>query len=399
MRIFKTEIVLFITSLTFVAFLFVAFAFYFSQFQSNVNQRVAEIQHEENYHPSNILMEPKPGSSDYGTSAQIEKGSVVKNSLTSLVDEYNDNTFQTYPFIFIKNIHLNESKKMKIAHIFFKMTGSSLNSFNVRTANWKMIYQMNDYSTFEKHMKTINQLIGGNSIYKPSKLHQFQDGKKLNYLEARHDYFQRIKVEKIGPSFARLFSDYFGIIILVFSIFPLTIYFSKEFRENCNDIIDLKTIPTWQYLGIKLLAASGVLYLITLGFSIFPAIQMNMVGRLLNLEVANFAFVKSVTIFVLPTILFISSFVLLCVQLVKPVISMIIEIIFSVLIVATTDISGYSTWSPLIRMNTYDQWKLFLQLKNTIYINRVSYVFVSIILFGLAVIIRSYRKRGVKFGG
>lgn len=88
MKLFKTELLLFVKSLTFIAFCVAAFAFYFTQYQGNVNRQVAHFQENTVYNPDNYLMRPRPGSNDYGNTAQTDKRSVMKNALLDLQQEY-----------------------------------------------------------------------------------------------------------------------------------------------------------------------------------------------------------------------------------------------------------------------------------------------------------------------
>lgn len=59
-----------------------------------------------------------------------------------------------------------------------------------------------------------------------------------------------------------------------------------------------------------------------------------------------------------------------------------------------TDINGYTTWSPLIRFNLADNWVLYNNLKQSIYLNRFCYLALSIVLFFLAVWIKSQKQGG-----
>lgn len=394
MKLFKAELLLFVKSLTFVAFCVAAFAFYFTQYQSNVNHQVAHFQENTVYDPANYLMQPKSGSKDYGRSQKLDTKVVMKNVLLSLKKDYHLNTFQTYPFMFNKSKHLDKKEKKQLNQLFKQITNQSLSTFNPKKVSWQKIYQNTNYSQFKHIMGKIDRIIGGNSIYVPSELHDFYSGKELSYHAASRDYQKKMQVEQVSHAFARLFSDYFGMIMLLFSIFPLVLYYTKARRENCRELLNLKTKPTWQYLGIKYLTTILIFYVFTLLFSIFPAVQLVKIGRILKLYTDGWAFVKTVTIFVLPTIAFISALVLLLTQIFKPVVTMSLSIAFGVFILAVTDPKGYTLWSPLIRLSAYEDWSTFASLKQGIYFNRLVYIGITLILFLMAVWLKSRKKKG-----
>lgn len=394
MKLFKTELLLFVKSLTFIAFCVAAFAFYFTQYQGNVNRQVAHFQENTVYNPDNYLMRPRPGSNDYGNTAQTDKRSVMKNALLDLQQEYQNNTFQTRPVMFVKNVHLKQTDKKKVDQIFKHLTDQSLTTFTPAKANWSQLDRQVSYSRFKQAMGKIDHIIGGQSAYVPNQLFEFGSGKPLSYTAAKHAYQRKMRIDRVSRNFARLFSDYLGIIMLIFSVFPLILYYTKAQRENCQELLDLKLKPTWQYLGVKYLTTVLVLYGFTLLLSIFPAIQLLKVGRVLQLSTDGWAFVKATTLFVLPTIMFISALALVLTRLFKPVITMAIMVVFGIFILSVTDIAGVTTWSPLMRFNGDSNWSTFASLKQAIYLNRLFYIGLTLILFLVAVWLKSRQRRG-----
>lgn len=391
MQIFKAELGLFVKNLTFLAFIFAAFALYYTQYQSSVNHQITEL-HDDS---TNYFMKPTITCKDFGESYQIDHHVLMKDVLGTLQMNYQQNTYSTYPFMFLKNVHLNKQNQQKIRYEYEKLMKQPIRQKHLTKADWKGLYQRVSYSQFLKSTRRINKIVGGHSIYQTSQLTTlFASGKKFTYSTALRNYHQKLKADKLTRSFARLFSDYIGIIVMLFSVFPMLLYFTKDTREHSQDVLNVRTLPVWRYLGIKYIVVIGTLYIGILLLSVFPVFQLAKVGQFLNVVVDRLAFVKTISLFVLPTIIFVTSVVLLLSQLFKPIVTLIISLGLSLFTMGATDINGYTTWSPLIRFNLADNWVLYNNLKQSIYLNRFCYLALSIVLFFLAVWIKSQKQGG-----
>lgn len=393
MKIFKTELGLFVKSLTFLAFILAAFALYFTQYQSSVNHQITQLHEAGRYDAVNYFMKPTVTSKDFGESYQIDHQVLMKDVLGTLQMNYQENTYPTYPLMFLKNVHLNKRDQQKIRDAYERLMQQPITQKRVTKVTWKKFYQRISYAQFLKTTRRINAIIGGRSIYQTAQLTTlFASGKKFTYKTALQNYHQKLKVDQLTRPFARLFSDYMGIIMMLFSIFPILLYFTKEAREHCQDVFGGRTLPTWRYLGYKFLVVVGTLYVAVLLLAIFPTFQLIKVGQFLNVTVDPFAFFKTISLFVLPTLIFITAVILLLVQLFNPVLTLIMSLGLSLFTLGVTDINGYTTWSPLIRFNIADNWVLYHKLEQSIYLNRLCYLALSIILFFLAVWVNSIKR-------
>lgn len=392
MQAFKFELGLFIRSLTFFAFICASFAFYYTQYQTTVNQQISATRAGDQYDPANYFMRPQPNRSDYGESQQRSHRQLMQNALANLQYEYQHNTFETYPFLFLKTVHLNKADKQRIRAEFKQLTGQNIRSFSEKNSQWQ---QRASYSQFIKSMVHVDQTIGGHSAYRTDNLTSFVSGKKLTYHTALKAYQQKLKVDQVSRSFARLYSDYWGIIIVLLSVFPISLYYAKSTRENCQEVLTIRTLPLWRYLGNQYLAVVGTLFLLTLAFAIVPTIQLINMGHFLGAQVDYFAFAKTLTVFVLPTIMWVAALLLLLTQFLPSLLTMISSVALGVFIIATTNITGLTKWSPLLRFNESDDWQLYASLRHGIYLNRLLYVGLSLGLFGLAVLIKARKQGGV----
>ncbi|WP_412989671.1 hypothetical protein ACLJJ6_01320 [Pediococcus siamensis] len=314
----------------------------------------------------------------------------MSTALENLQADYKQNTYQTYPFLFEKIVHLRKADNLQVAKIYQRLTGKKITQpLPTQVARTKLTFR-----NFKRGMAQVDRVIGGNSIYQPTKLQDsFGTGKALTYQTAVKAYHQKLKADQLSRGFARQFSDYLGIAILLFSAFPIILYFSKASREHSEDVLAVRSYPTWRYLGSKYIVAVGTIYVLLLLLAIFPTVQIGSMGHFLNVTVDYWAFFRTVTLFILPTLMVIAALALVLLQVLKPIVTLAISLIFSFGTLVTTNINGYSTASPLIRFNIGENWSLYAQLRSAIYLNRFVYVVISIGLFGIAVYLRN-RKRG-----
>ncbi len=395
MKLFKTEFLLFIKSMTFVGFLIAALAFYYTQYQEITSNQIATATTVNGqYYSGNYFMRPVRGSQDYGQTKTINKKSIIQNGLLSLQSDYRRNSFATYPFMFEKIVHLNNNQKIKVSRQFKTLTNRNIETGSLTEYAADKLAQRISYKQFQRDMGNVDAIVGGHSYYAAAALQgNFNTGEKLTYREALKNYQQNMRVDRLSNAMARLFCDYFGIILIIFSVFPLVIYFSKERLERCQDILEVKSMATWKYLVVKYVIAVFGMYVVVQLFAIYPALQAQHLGGLLNVNVDPLGFQKQIDVMLLPTILYITALTLLLAQFLRPIITLSLSLANGIFLLATTDINGLSTWSPLMRFNDNGNWRLFKQLEPAIYQNRMGYLFVSLVLVGLAIWLRSERRR------
>ncbi|WP_412989670.1 hypothetical protein ACLJJ6_01315 [Pediococcus siamensis] len=71
MKAFKYEIQLLVKNLTFLAFVLVVFAFYYTQYQSYVNVQITNARENEPYTSLNYFMKPTSQAKDFGQSFRL----------------------------------------------------------------------------------------------------------------------------------------------------------------------------------------------------------------------------------------------------------------------------------------------------------------------------------------
>ena len=98
--LFVKECKAILKSTTYYLFLACLVFFFVSQMESNAG-----------------ITKPQRGQADYGYQYSKDKELIMQNSIDILLQEFESETFITYPFGFYKEVHPSKSKQSKIAAI------------------------------------------------------------------------------------------------------------------------------------------------------------------------------------------------------------------------------------------------------------------------------------------
>ena len=235
--------------LFFVAEVFMAF---FTQFWSDMGSGFR------NYAP------PVPGG-NYGMTVVDDPPTLTQEATASLINDYVNNEYTTYPYGFIHTVHLKGSDKDKISVILSKLTGIVDIEQYVRSS-FKIEYTYDEYKQYiipelgvlnnvsidEFHalMTEADKILGGGSKYSPKEImYNFSLGPKP-YEEALAEYNSLIYDDRITNGYARLFCDYHGFFMALLPVFLVAVYLSSDKRSKAEQLIFSRSISS-----VKLAAA------------------------------------------------------------------------------------------------------------------------------------------------
>lgn len=234
------------------------------------------------------MTRPEPGG-NYGTKNVEIPEIVMPAALEELWSEFSENRYITYPIGFIKTIRLNERQQAEMAEILSLITdedmtvllqqqkaapenGGGNGSFTIDFDNngagssgeeeGVSFTVQNDglssdpeaespspdssfvptvrgdmeYSRFKELMQRADDLLGGGSSYAANTLIGF-GAVPLTYEEALERYELAVSRDKITGGYARLFSDYAGVMVL--SILPVFLGVSMSLRDRRAKMTEL----------------------------------------------------------------------------------------------------------------------------------------------------------------
>lgn len=240
-----------------------------------------------------LLQEPQPGGR-YGFKHEEIPEIIMPAALNDLWAEFSANNYRTYPIGFIKYIKLNESKNRKMAEILSEITGNKVevilqegkatfdNPDNVtfeiggdtmqQDSNGGFIINSDskpqdnvgrimlkvredmDYSRFKELMGLADSLLGGGSNYASDSLTRY-GSVPLTYEEAKERYNLAINSDQVTGGYARLFSDYAGVMVMsILPVFLAVILCMKDQRSKMEALIYTKKISAGKLVLIRYLA-------------------------------------------------------------------------------------------------------------------------------------------------
>lgn len=240
-----------------------------------------------------LLQEPQPGGR-YGFKHEEIPEIIMPAALSDLWAEFSANNYRTYPIGFIKYIKLNESKNRKMAEILSEITGNKVevilqegkatfdNPDNVtfeiggdtmqQDSNGGFIINSDskpqdnigrimlkvrgdmDYSRFKELMGLADSLLGGGSNYASDSLTRY-GSVPLTYEEAKERYNLAINSDQVTGGYARLFSDYAGVMVMsILPVFLAVILCMKDQRSKMEALIYTKRISAGKLVLIRYLA-------------------------------------------------------------------------------------------------------------------------------------------------
>ena len=209
------------------------------------------------------IEEPQPGGS-YGTKSAEVPELIMPGALHDLWYDFSANEYITYPIGFIKSVRLNEDEQALIAEILSEITdidAQTLLSNREQDGFGQSLAVCSDitYDRFKELMQQTDHLLGGGSQYAPDSLIHYASI-PLSYEEAKAQYDLFVSHDQITGGYARLFSDYAGVMLLsILPVFLAVILCTKDRRSKMQDLIYTKRVP-----GAKLLLSRYIALIIAI---------------------------------------------------------------------------------------------------------------------------------------
>lgn len=388
------------------------------------------------------ISEPQIGG-NYGTKQEEIPEIIMPAALEALFGEFCENNYQTYPSGIIKNVKLDESKKMEIAEIIAYITGEEKEAiFNAQTAssnnsqdgftmefgsdiqvqgdtNSFVINSQNDsslstsdiqesnltvrsdisYAEFKNQMQKVDDILGGGSNYAADSLIGFGTV-PISYEEAVERYQLANDYDKITGGYARLFSDYATVMSM--SILPVFLAVIMSMRDKRAKMADL--IYTRKVSGGKVILTRYFALVISV---MIPVIILSYIsnasvwGRYHGMELDYLAPLKYDFGWIMPSAMIAIALGMCFTELTNSPIAVIVQGLWWILDVNLgykTVAASYSLFRLAPRHNagemSYFRTKDFLNNFNHLLANRLLFVGLSMVLVAVTIIIYEMKRKG-----
>ena len=430
-------------SLIYFVFILVVSVFYFSQFGNEISSDIETVKDYNNTSTEDIshqtekelplIIKPNPNDSFFGTKYAVDPEQIMPSIVETLVREYIDNCYTTYPIMFYKAVILTDAEQKQIADYYTKITGiSDPNQFYEVTGDLLIFVEPEDlelnatpiyddqgramilnpeynvpiivsYDEFKIIMKEICEILGKGSSYEESNFETI--GRvNLTYEERLQEYTDFIETDEVTNAYARLFCDYMGIVVAFFGTFVPVSFLLRDKKAAMTQLIYSRKISSTKIILSKYFALVLMLVLPFIVISVIPLIQIQELVNLVDgVKLDMFAFIKYIIAWILPTIMITTALAFILTILFDSPIGIIIGFVWGFFDMSSSmdRMQGGNYGTELtIRHNTVGNLQNMINEIDILIINRVGYVVLSLIVVGISIYIYELKRRGrVNIGG
>ena len=390
-------------SLTFWLYAAAVFAIYYTQFQSELK---------------GPELKPEPGLESYGMIVREVPEILMPRAVESLIMEYLANSYGAYPIGFYKEVHLTEKKRGKRAAIIHELTGltkEDLDSFRssgggglVPGENGGYLYEKPvlpeyqlaqglSYEQFRERMCEADDLIGGGSRYGDSYILFNFSRVPMTYEEALTQYRQLMEEDKITGGYARLYSDYVGLMLAILPVFAAVSLMQLDRRARMEQLVFSRRISSGRLIFSRYAALVSVMLLPVLVTAAMA--QVKVMNLYPGASVDLFAFARYSMISLLPSLMMAAAVGVFVTELGSGLLAILLQGAWWFVCVFSGALTGgIGKFSLVIRHNSLYGLDIFREEYGDFMFNRIFFTVLAIFLTALTAIIFEEKRRGRNFG-
>ncbi len=371
-KIFSKELKYQFTSFTIVILIVSTFLFYYTQFIGDLKRwwvkPIPPRTHTE------VLWEKK------GDILILNNEEVIKSVYENMKTDYEKG--YTLKIRGINRIYekINDSEKVALKEIIEEFEDKS--------------FDMN-YDEFKNIMEKVDKALGGNTAYN-EEYYRLCFANKESYEVEKKEYDAILKEDKVTNAYARLFADYIGIALGFFMVFVTGFTFVRDKRYSSNELIYTKEVSCFEYVGGKYLADILTALIIVTIMAGHATWLFHGFSNVTRDPISYTAFFKYTIIWILPTIMIVASLsYVLQIIFDNGIVPIIIQFLYWMY---SSNIHHNQISKYIIRFNSIVPYSEFQPVEHTIFVNRIFYTLLSIILLFVAMKLWDI-KRGALDGG
>lgn len=331
--------------------------------------------------------EPETGQEDYGRRYSDDKDLIMSYTLEELVNEYDRESFATYPVGFYKEVKLSEKEEKRVGEIIAE---------TVVTGREQKPVAGLTYEKFEKLMVEVDEILGGGSSYAKENL-SANAYVPMNYEDALKEYTDLVEKEKFTGGFARLFCDYMGILLALLPAFLAVTRGLRDRRCHMQELIASRrassfTIIVSRYVSMVVMILVPVILLSCV--SLAECIQF---ASREGIDYDSLMFLKYSLGWLLPCIMISSAVGMIFTELTDTAVGILIQTVWwfvSIFMSVHTLQKGAYGWLLVPRHNTWGEYDNFQRNFQQLVLNRSVYAIVALVLVGICIWIFSMKRKG-----
>lgn len=363
------------------------------------------------------LTKPEPGQESYGGVTYSEdEAEIMAAALGALASDVENGSFTTYPFGFYKEVTPAGEEILRLKEILQEATGLSWEQLTARMEELEEEYQKSledgprvaygsylnipaadtlDYERFQELMEEVDSILGGGSSYAKESLSGLAV-RPATYEDALSQYEEVVEQDKVTGAYARMFSDYMGIMAGILPVFLAVARSLKDRRAKAREVLWSRkassvTMVLSRYLAA---AAAGLLPILILAFSM--NLQSMYCAKTLEVSGDALAFAKYVGGWILPTMLFTLSVGFLITEMTDSALAVLVQ--GAVWYLATMMTSGsleHVGKNFIPRWNSLGMSGQFFELLPELIANRLAYTAAALVMALATVAVFDLKRKGV----
>lgn len=396
------ECKMWLKSIIFYAYIILLFLFYVSQMGEG-----------------NAFVKPQPDWNDYGITYSEDERVIMNGTLKDLIEDYGRGYFPTYPVGFIKKVILADQEMSTLGDCISELTGMTkaqwekeydryLDGYSgymdeqgqfveEEKVPWSLVTsEQLTYKEFKEIMKRVSDTIGAGSAYSENQLKSHGIVPKT-YEQAVAEYEQVLEKDKVTGAYARLFSDYIGILLGILPAFFVVTRGIKDRKNQVSGVIYSKKISSVAIVFSRYLGMVIMMVLPVLAVSCLSMTQSMYIADTVGVVPDYLAYVKYVIGWLLPTILFVSALAFIVTELTESMIGILVNGIlwFSAILLGISNSALiYAGWNLIPRFNALGEYKLFQEMFLQLIYNRCLYTVLSFCIMILSTVIYEKKREG-----
>ena len=439
MKLYLKECKKIVTSIIYYLFITILIFSWFKNFRG-VTQ--TEINWANDIAPADISFErpllSKPSEDDdyFGSKVSEDNPEAIMTGVTrTLLSEYEDNSYATYPFGYYKAITLSDDKQRQVLEILCEITGltkeelkklpedyfpavtGTIISFDAMnfdkdgklnmemgggadTKNednkYKHFVSQVTYEHFKKLMQKMENIIGEKgSQYSYDMMITYFGMSEMTYEEAFEEYNQTINQDKVTGGFARLFCDYMGLELGLYPIFLVVIIWLKDRMSNATELIYSRKVSSAKLVLSRYLAGITMVLIPILLLSLESLVPLISFGTKNGIRVDYFAYIKYILWWLLPEVMVVCAIGIFITLLTDSMIAIVFQFLWWIVDKGTMGLSGDTKLTTLmIRHNTLRGYEIIQKNLKIICMNRLLMAGIGILFVILSIWVLNSKRKG-----
>ena len=363
-----------------------------------------------------IMSEPKKVQENYGYKESDDKDVIMRTTLGELLEEYNRESYTTYPIGFYKSVTLNEKEDKQMAGIIEEATGlSGRAEVEKAIEDWYAVNQETDengavtmskamemepsesltFKRFEELMDEADDILGGGSSFQKSS--RKRASVPMTYEDAVEEYRKLTDEDRLTGGYARLYSDYMVIFLGLLPVFLAVTRCLRDKRAEMQELIYTRRGSSVNIIASRYLAMLVMLVIPVLVLSVIPLSQCLKYASAAGISADMTAFVKYAFGWCFPTIMIAAAVGMLFTELTDTALAVLVQGAWWFLAVfggINTLKGGMYGWNFIPRHNTELNWSGYHENFSQLASNRILYASLAVILVALTTFIYSQKRRG-----